>query len=205
MIDPRFIYLAAALSLYGVYDYVRATLRGDTLPNRVSWGLWGLEGVLAFVVEVQQHVGLAAVMTLMFGVVPLIVVTASFWGRHGVWRVDAFDIVCGVISLLGILFWGVVGEATVALVAFISADQVAALPTIRKSWRAPQTESPKVFVTGVINCAITLMTLRHFTTEGVVFPGCILICDTIISVLVIARLGPRWKQARAGTHVAVGP
>jgi hypothetical protein len=197
VIDPRFVYVAAALSLYGVYDYVRATLRGDTLPNRVSWGLWGIEGVLGFVVEVQQHVGPAAVMTLMFGVVPIIVVLASFRGHHGVWHVDAFDIVCGIISLLGIVFWGVVGQQTVALVAFISADQVAALPTLRKSWRAPQTESPKVFVTGVVNSAITLMVLKHFTTEGVVFPGAILVCDTVISTLVIGRLGPRWRQARS--------
>jgi len=203
VIDPRFVYLAAALALYGVFDYVRATLRGDTLPNRVSWGLWGLEGVLAFVVEVQQHVGLAAVMTLMFGLIPIIVVIASFRGHHGVWRIDGFDITCGVISLLGIVFWGVVGQATVALVAFISADQVAALPTISKSWRAPETESPKIFVTGVINCAITLFTLRHFTTGGVIFPGCILVCDAVISTLVIARIGPRWRLARARASVAV--
>lgn len=196
MIDPRFVYLAAALSLYGVFDYVRATLRGDARPNRVSWGLWGLEGVLGFVVEVQQHVGPAAVMTLMFGVGPIIVVLASFRGHHGVWRVDSFDIACGVISLVGILFWGLANGQTVALVAFISADQVAALPTIRKSWRAPESESAKVFVMGAINSAITLMTLRHFTTGGVIFPGCIMVCDALISTLVIARLGPRWRAAR---------
>lgn len=196
VIDPRFVYLAAALSLYGVVDYVRATLRGDARPNRVSWGLWGLEGVLGFVVEVQQHVGLAAVMTLMFGVGPIIVVLASFRGHHGVWRVDAFDIACGVISLVGIVFWAVANGRTVALIAFISADQVAALPTIRKSWRAPESESAKVFVLGAINSAITLMTLRHFTTGGVVFPGAIMVCDTLISTLVIGRLGPRWRGVR---------
>ena len=203
VIDPRFIYLAAAVALYGVFDYVRSTLRGDTRPNRVSWGLWGLEGVLGFIDEVQQHVGPAAYMTLVFGVVPLIVVAASFWSRHGVWRIDGFDIVCGAVSLLGILFWGIVGQATIALIAFISADQVAALPTIRKSWRAPESESSKIFVTGVFNAAITLFTLRHFTTGGVIFPGAVLVCDTLVSVLVVGRLGPRWRRARAREPVPV--
>lgn len=202
MIDPRFVYVAAALALYGVYDYVRATLRGETQPNRVSWGLWGVAGVLAFVVEVQQHVGLAAVMTLMFGVVPLIVVVVSFANPHSVWRVGPFDAACGAVSVVGIIFWAVVHEPTVAIVSFIAADQVAALPTVRKSWLAPETESPKVFVTGAVNCLITLMTLRHFTTEGAVFPGAILVCDTVISVLVLTRLGPRWRRSRA--RVAVG-
>lgn len=199
MIDPRFVYLAAALALYGVYDYVRATLRGETQPNRVSWGLWGVTGVLAFVVEVQQHVGLAALMTLMFGVVPLTVVAASFANPHSVWRIGPFDAACGVVSIVGIVFWAIVHQPTVAIVAFISADQVAALPTVRKSWLAPQTESPKVFVTGAVNCAITLLTLRHFTTQGAVFPGAILVCDTLISTLVLGRLGPRWRAARDRT------
>ncbi|MGH9021013.1 MAG: hypothetical protein ACRDV0_08360, partial [Acidimicrobiales bacterium] len=196
MIDPRFVYVAAALSLYGVYDYVRATLRGQTQPNRVSWGLWGVAGVLAFVVEVQQHVGLAALMTLMFGVAPLIVVAASFANSHSVWRVGPFDVACGVVSVLGIVCWALIHQPTVALVAFIASDQIAALPTVRKSWIAPETESARVFVTGVINCAITLFTLRHFTTEGAIFPGCILVCDAVISALVVARLGPRWRAAR---------
>ena len=78
VIDPRFVYLAAALSLVGAYGYIRDTLRGDTSPNRVTWSLWGVEGVLAFCVEIQQHVGLAALMTLMLGLVPCAVVVASF-------------------------------------------------------------------------------------------------------------------------------
>ena len=204
VIDSRFVYLAAALSLYGVFDYVRATLAGTTLPNRVSWGLWGVEGVLAFFVEVQQHVGPAAIMTLMFGLVPLIIVAASFRHHHGVWKIGRFDIVCGVISLAGIVFWGLVNQSTVALISFITADQVAALPTVRKAWLAPETESPKVFVLGVVNCAITLMTLRHFTTGGAVFPGAILVCDLLISVLVIGRLGPKSRDARAHVVAPAG-
>ncbi len=66
MIDPRFVFLAIAVSLVGMTGYVRDTLRGVTSPNRVTWGLWGIEGILVFVVEVQQHVGLASWMTLTF-------------------------------------------------------------------------------------------------------------------------------------------
>ena len=51
MIDPRFVYLAILLSGLGGWIYIRDTLRGATSPNRVTWSLWGLEGVLAFGVE----------------------------------------------------------------------------------------------------------------------------------------------------------
>ncbi len=169
MIDPRFVFLAAFLSLVGGYGYIRDTLRGVTSPNRVTWGLWALEGILGFVVEIQQHVGLASVMTLMLGLVPCVVIIASFKNSHSVWKLGRFDIFCGLISLVGIAFWGIVNQSTIALISFVAADQIAALPTLRKSFLAPATESPRLFFLGFLNCAITLLTLKHFTTAGVLF------------------------------------
>lgn len=191
MIDPRFVFLAAFLSLTGAYGYIRDTLRGITSPNRVTWSLWGVEGVLAFAVEIQQHVGLAAVTTLMLGLVPCVVVAVSFKNPRSVWQIGKFDFFCGFVSIAGLVFWGFINEPTIALISFVAADQIAALPTLRKSWVAPQTESPLVFFMGVLNCGITLMTLRHLTTAGVLFPGCVLVTDLIIGVLVVTKIGSR--------------
>ena len=195
MIDPRFVFLAALLSIAGTYGYIRDTLRGETSPHRVTWGLWAIEGLLAFVVEIQQHVGLASLTTLMLGLMPFAVVVVSFKNPHSVWRVGKFDIFCGVISFAGLIFWGLVNEPTVALVSFVAADQVAALPTVRKAWIAPASESPRVFFLGFLNCTITLMTLKHFTTAGVLFPGFILVTDLIIALLVVFRVGRRFASA----------
>ncbi|HET9090392.1 MAG TPA: hypothetical protein VFN54_08895 [Acidimicrobiales bacterium] len=197
MLDPRFVYLAVGLSALGATGYIRDTLRGLTAPNRVTWTLWGLEGLLAFGVESQQNVGLARWMTLALGVVPIVVVAASFRDRRAVWRLGVFDVVCGVISVAGIVFWAVVNEATVAIVAFIVADQVAALPTFRKSWLAPESETHWVFFLGCANCVITVLTLKVFTTAGVVYPGVIAVSDLVLALVIAMRLGPRWRASRA--------
>ena len=196
VIDPRFVYLAAVISIIGTAGYIRDTLRGVTTPNRVTWGLWGVEGILAFVVELQQHVGLAALMTLMFGLIPLLIVTVSFRGHHGVWRIGPFDVLCGSLSIAGVAFWAFVHEPTVALISFVVADQLAGLPTIRKSWLMPSSETAWTFFTGVINTLITIMSLRHFTTEGVLFPGAIFVTDLVIWALVAFDIGPRFRGER---------
>ena len=196
MIDPRFVYLAMFLSLLGVAGYIRDTLRGVTTPNRVTWGLWALEGVLAFAIEIKQHVGLAAGMTLMLGLGPILVVVASFRHHHGVWRLTTFDIVCGAISLAGIIFWALVDAPTTALVSFVVADQVAALPTVRKSWLAPETETWWAFAMGSLNTGITLATLHEITTAGALFPGVIMVTDALLVVLIVTRVGPRMRARR---------
>lgn len=193
VIDPRFVYLAAALSLVGAFGYIRDTLRGETSPNRVTWSLWGVEGVLAFCVELQQHVGLAALMTLMLGLVPCAVVAASFRNRQAVWKLGAFDVFCGAVSVSGLVFWAFINQPTVALVSFVAADQIAALPTVRKSWLAPSTESPRLFFLGSMNCMITLLTLTKLTTAGALFPGCIFVADLTMGLLIVSSIGPRLR------------
>jgi hypothetical protein len=198
VIPSQFIYLALALSALGGFGYIRDTLKGVTAPNRVTWSLWAVEGILAFVIEIQGHVGPASLMTLMLGLVPLAVVGASFANAHAVWKIGPFDVARGSISVAGLAFWAFVNEPTIALVAFVVADQMAGLPTIRKSWLAPGTESSGIFFLGTINCAITLLTLRHLTTAGVLFPGCVLIGDLIMAVLISTRIGPRRREKRFG-------
>ena len=196
VIDSRFVYLAMFLSLLGVAGYIRDTLRGVTTPNRVTWGLWALEGVLAFAIEIKQHVGLAAGMTLMLGLGPVLVVVASFRHHHGVWRLTTFDLACGAISLAGILFWALVDAPTTALVSFVVADQVAALPTVRKSWLAPETETWWAFAMGSLNTGLTLATLHEITTAGALFPGVIMVTDALLVVLILTRVGPRVRARR---------
>ncbi len=119
---------------------------------------------------------------------------ASFRNSHLAWKIGRFDVLCGAVSVLGLIFWFFVNEPTVALLLFVGADQAAALPTVRKSWLAPNTESSRAFFLGFVNCAITLMTLRHFTTAGALFPGCILVTDLIIAILVVTNVGPRLRR-----------
>lgn len=198
MIAPQFVYLAVFLSLVGSGNYVRETWRGNTQPHRVTWGLWALEGLLAFGVELQQHVGLASIMTLALGTIPVLVIVASFRNPHAVWKIDRIDVACGVVSLAGLVFWALVNAPTTALVAFAVADAIAAFPTLRKSWHSPQSETVSAFVSGALNCGITLLTLRHFTTAGALFPGMILVTDTVMTTLILTQIGPRLRTARVG-------
>jgi hypothetical protein len=193
VIPAQFVLLAAAISLVGCLSYARDTLRGETNPNLVTWSLFALEGLLSFAIERQQHIGWASIMTLMLGVCPLIVCAASLKNPQAVWKLGRFDLLCGGISLLGLVTWPLM-SGTVALVAFVAADTMAALPTLRKSWIEPMTESPGAFFAGAVNGFITLLTLKSFTTAGALFPLAITIMDFVIAMVAYTHVGLRWRQ-----------
>jgi hypothetical protein len=198
VIDPRFVYVGAALSVSGAYSYIRDTLRGETAPNRVTWSLWALEPLLVFVAMRQSHVGLSSIWTLVLGLIPLLVVAASFRDARAVWQIGPFDIVCGAISLVGLAIWVASDRPVVALIAFVAADNLAALPTLRKAIVAPRTETAWTYLTAVLSSTIVLLTLPAWTTAAALFPSCVLVMSAAIWLTVLTEWGPRLRSRAAG-------
>ncbi|HXZ61990.1 MAG TPA: hypothetical protein VEG62_04545 [Acidimicrobiales bacterium] len=201
MIDVHFVILGAAIGAVGTWWYLRDTLRGVTRPNRVTWALWTALPLLAFAVEVQAGVGLRALMTFVSGFGPLLVFVASFRNPHATWRIERIDWACGALSLAGLVVWLSAHQATVGLVAFIVADALAALPTLRKSWLAPETETAAAYATAALNGAITMLTVSRWTTAVVSFPLYIVVIASLEALLVGARLGPRRLARRRARPV----
>lgn len=187
MIDPRFAILGALIILTGNAAYARDTVRGNTQPNRVSWGLWALAPMIAFAAEVVQGVGLNAVLTLAVGVGPLLVVAASYLDPKAYARVTPFDAGCGVLSLIALAAWAATGRGNVAILLSILADFLAAIPTIRKAYRYPHTEHAIAFLSGVAGSAITLLTIKasDWGFASVAFPAYILLDSGLIALLIL--------------------
>ena len=183
MIDPHFVLLGMALSLAGSFSYCRAMLRGRTRPNRVSWMLWALAPLVAFAAELSERVGLPSVLTLSVGVGPLCVFLCSFAVRAARWRIGAFDVACGVLSLCAIALWVISGRGTTAIALSIAADALAAIPTLLKALRAPDSEHGLPYLAGVANATITLFTIRHWSFSSAGFPVYILLMASLLYAL----------------------
>jgi hypothetical protein len=202
VLDSHVVFIGAAIGLYGTLLYARDTLRGVTQPNRVTWLLWAVAPMLAFVDELHQGVGLQSVMTLTLGVGPLLVLLASFANKGSVWRIGPFDIACGLASVAGIVLWLATSNATVALISFMTADAMAGLPTLVKSWKAPETESAIAYVTALINALLTLATVDRWSTAVIAFPIQIVIFNSLLIALIGGRLGPRLRHEPAPVKLA---
>ncbi len=145
MIPVQFVLVGAAFNLAGLSSYVADTLRGRNRPNRVSWFLWALAPLIAFAAEVGQGVGLQSLMTFMVGFGPAVVLGASFVSRHGAARLTRFDLGCGSLSLVALVMWRITGQGDVAIAFSVAADLLAGVPTIRKAYRDPASESWPAF------------------------------------------------------------
>lgn len=194
MINPNFVIVGFILSLIGGFSYFVDTVKGRIKPNRVSWFLWSLAPLIAFAAEIKQGVGIQSLMTFSVGFIPVLVFLASFVNKKSYWKLGALDFICGALSLVGLLLWQITKVGNIAIAFSILADGLAAVPTLVKSYVAPETENYQVYLFIFFNSAITLLTIRIWNFAHYAYPVYILLLDLALFVLIKFKIGKFLRQ-----------
>ncbi|MBW0102174.1 hypothetical protein [Pseudonocardia sp. KRD291] len=195
MLDPNWVFLSAALGLAGSVRYAVATMTGAAQPNLVTWVLWAAAPLIGFLAQLDAGVGLPAVLTLAAGVGPLVVIVAALATRHGRARIGSFDVACALIAGLALAVWLGFDAAPVAVIFAVGADAAAALPTIRKAWRDPDSENLLFYVLVGIGATITLLTLRAWSPSDWAFAVYMLTLCMLLVGIVTTRRGSLTARA----------
>ncbi len=194
MLNANFVIFGAVLNLFGSVSYVISTLKGKTSPNRITWSLWALAPLIAFSAQIAKGVGIQSLMTFMVGFGPLMVLIASFVNRKSVWKLTTFDFICGGLSVVGLILWTVTKEGNVAIALAIAADTLAAIPTVVKSYKAPETENANIYLFAAISAGITLLTLDNWSFEYSGFPVYILVICAFLYALIKFKFGKKFQR-----------
>lgn len=178
----------------GSVAYLIQTIKGKVRPNRVTFLLWSVAPIIACWAQIQQGVGLEALMTFSTGFLPLTVFIASFVNKQAEWKLTSFDVICGTLSVAGLVLWMMTKEGNVAIFFSIVADALAAVPTIKKAYHHPDTELAWPWIATVLGVVLTLLTLSTLTFSNSAFIIYILMVNTIIYVLVQFRIGEKFSR-----------
>ena len=193
MINQNFVILGAIIAAAGSLSYLIDTLKGKVKPNRVSFLLWSLAPLIAFFAEIKQGVGIQALMTFVVGFLPLTIFIASFVNKKAEWKLTGFDLMCGALSIVGLVFWYITKSGDIAIIFSILADGLAALPTVVKSFNYPETESAWPYFASTISGILTLLTIKVWNLANIGFPLYIILITLVIFSLVQFKLGKQIK------------
>ncbi len=191
MLNQNFVIIGALIGAVGSLAYLIDTIRGKVKPNRVSFLLWSIAPLIAFAAQIKQGIGIESLMTFSTGFLPLTTFIASFVNKKAEWKITRFDLVCGLLSILGLILWLVTKVGNIAITFSIVADALAAIPTLVKAYKYPDTELAWPWIASVVGVVLTLLTLKELTFANSSFIIYILIVNTIIFSLVQFRLGEK--------------
>lgn len=181
------VFIGGAINLAGSATYFRDTLRGDTKPNRVTWLMWTVAPFIATVAAVSAGATFAAVPIFMSGFIPLLILIASFVNRKAYWKLEKFDYICGACSVLALILWGVTKDPLIAIIFALLSDAFAAVPTLIKAWKYPETETAMAYLAGLINALTFFFAIKTWSITEYLFPIYLIMINIFLFVSVMGK------------------
>ena len=191
MLNQNFVIIGTLIGAVGAFAYLWNTIKGKVKPNRVSFLLWSIAPLIAFAAQIKQGVGLQSLMTFSTGFLPFLTFIASLTNKNAQWKLTKFDLVCGILSIVGLILWLITKIGNVAIFFSIIADGLAALPTITKAYKYPETELAWPWLATCFGVILTLLTLKTWTFANSGFIIYIFAVDLLIFILVQFKVGNR--------------
>jgi hypothetical protein len=188
------VIVSTIIMLCGALPYFLDTLTGVTKPNLVTWFLWMLAPAISAGAAITADADLwASTRVIVAGLVPMAILVAAFLSKQGHWKLTRFDLWCGAISILALVFWTLVDTPLIAILLASAGNTIAAVPTFFKAWNFPQTETRVTYVTSFISSLIILPAIPVWNIENAAFQ-ILLLASTSILLLAVYRdklgLGP---------------
>lgn len=169
MIPEYFAVIGAIIASVGGFYYLYETLKGRTQPNRITWLLWGIFPMITFIAQRVQGVEGLSWATFVAGFTPFLVFGASFLNKKAYWKSRKVDYYLLVAAVIGILLWAITDNANLAILFALLADFFAAVPTIIKCYKHPESESWVAYCISFFGFGLGLLTISVFSFENVAF------------------------------------
>jgi hypothetical protein len=182
------VFLGAAIQLVGILSYIRDTLRGETRPNRMTWLMWSIAPMIGTAAAFSTGVRWSFLPVFMSGFGPMLVFMASFVNRKAYWKLEPLDYLCGIFSLLALVMWGVTKVPEVAIFFAVISDGFAALPTVIKSWKHPESESAGAYIATLVSLTISLPAVQIWNFSSMAFPVYLAFINAVIAFPIICRI-----------------
>ena len=180
------VVLSLMLSLSGAIVYIRDMFRGKSKPNLVTWGLWAFAPLIATGAALSVNADpWSTVRIFMSGFGPLLVFIFAFIVKQGYWKLSKFDYLCGVLSLIALVVWLMVGSPVIAILIAAVADLFATLPTVIKAWKYPETETLYTYFIGLFTASIVIPAIPIWNIENSAFQIYLLLANVTLFIIVL--------------------
>ena len=161
--NPRnLFFFAVFVNFLGQFFYIRSVVWGGTKPNLVSWFIWMLAPFIGVFFQLKAGAGLSVLPVFMAGFGPLLVIIFSVLNKNSYWKLYTFDIYCGLFSFLSLVLYVFTHNLGISILFAIVSDGLAAVPTIIKSWKFPETESASIYLTGIFSNIAGLFIIKNW-------------------------------------------
>lgn len=177
--------LAVIITFVGYAPYVLDTIKGKTRPHLFSWFTWGFVTFVIFALQVLGHGGAGTYTTLATAILCSGIFFVGL--KNGKRDITKFDTIIFVITLIATGIWIFAKQPVISTILIVTINTLANIPTIRKSWHDPNSETLFTWEMGAVRNFLGLIALSEFSILTWLYPVTNLIINIIESSILIIR------------------
>lgn len=154
------VIVASIFAFIGNVPYLLDVLKKKVQPHPYTWFVWTLVSAIVFFGQVAKGAGIGAIPTFVAEIFTLIIFLFSL--KYGFKNISKIDTYFFIVALLGIIPWVITKDPTISVIVAVSIDLIAFVPTLRKTWLYPSTETRLLYAMNVSRHILTLFSLQAY-------------------------------------------
>lgn len=175
--------VAALLAIVGNVPYLLDIIKKRVQPHPYTWLVWSIVSCIIFFGQLAKGAGVGAIPTAASEIFTIIIFIFSL--QYGFKNIKRIDTVFLVISLLGIIPWIMTKDPTISVIIAVSIDLTAFVPTLRKTWKQPDTETPILYSMNVLRHILMLFSLEAYNIATTLHSIAMITTNTLMTTLII--------------------
>lgn len=173
---------AGIIGFLAFVPYIIETLSHKTKPNKATWIIWAVLGIIIAASYWSAGARDSAWTPIAYALGILVVAGLSLkYGEEG-WT--SLDKACLLGAGCGLLLWALTSDAALALYFTISVDAIGAIPTIKKAYERPQSESRAAWALFLAANSLNILAIGSWTLAEASYPVYVLVLSMAMCALV---------------------
>lgn len=179
--------ISAILGILSYIPYYRDIFWGQTRPNRATFGILSFIGVIQVYSYIQTGATSTVFLPLIFTIGAISVFLISI--KKGVGGASSLDIACLAGAVLSVIAWQITQKPEVALYLGILTSAFGLIPTIRKAYYYPWSESKVSWTIASVAAILNLFAISQWTPSQMLYPLYYAVAYSTLSYLTVFSRG----------------
>ena len=180
-----FAIIASVLALVGNIPYLIDVYKRRVEPHAYTWFVWSIVSCVIFFGQVAKGAGVGALPTLVSEMFTILIFFFSL--KNGFKHVRKIDHIFLAVALLGLIPWALTKDPTISVIIVVAIDLVAFVPTLRKTFKYPKTETPLLYSMNVFRHILMLFSLQAYNIATMLHSFSMITTNTIMTIFILRK------------------
>lgn len=185
MIKIILVVIASLLAFARNIPYLIDVAKGRVKPHPYTWFIWTIVSFVVFFGQLAKGAGLGAIPTAVSEGFTIIIFFFSLkYGFKNPPKVDKYFL---ALALLGLIPWLITKDPTISVITVVAIDLVAFVPTLRKTFFYPTSETPLLYGSNVLRHSLILSTLGAYNIATMLHSISMIITNSMMVFFIKTR------------------